>query len=84
MKRLLYSLDIWNILRQFDTFYGHLLIYVVASWYIFPCFGKLCREKSGNPSSMVKRLILFMPVRLTGRTFASGGRRFVVEKTRRL
>jgi hypothetical protein len=30
-------------------FYGHWAIYVVAIWYIFPHFGLLCQEKSGNP-----------------------------------
>jgi hypothetical protein len=32
---------IWYILWQFG--------YVVAIWYIFPHFGILCQEKSGNP-----------------------------------
>jgi hypothetical protein len=48
-------------------FYGHLEYFmvilhilwpfgnVVAIWYIFPCFGTLCREKSGNPVSVCRR-----------------------------
>jgi hypothetical protein len=38
---------IWNILRLFSTFYGH-FGNLVAIWYIFPRFGVLCQEKSGN------------------------------------
>jgi hypothetical protein len=41
---------IWNILRPFDIFYDHLVIYVVTIWYIFPRFGILCQEKSGSPA----------------------------------
>jgi hypothetical protein len=33
-KRLLYSLAIWKILQPFCTFYGHLVIYIEAIWYI--------------------------------------------------
>jgi hypothetical protein len=33
-----------NILRPFGN--------VVVIWYIFPCFGILCQEKSGNPGSV--------------------------------
>jgi hypothetical protein len=44
-------------------FYGHLEYFtviwyslwpfgnVVVIWYIFPCFGILCQEKSGNPDT---------------------------------
>jgi hypothetical protein len=31
----------WNILRPFGN--------VVVIWYMFPHFGILCQEKSGNP-----------------------------------
>jgi hypothetical protein len=31
-------------------FYG-LLVCFMAIWYIFPRFGKLCQDKSGNPAS---------------------------------
>jgi hypothetical protein len=33
------------VLWLFGTFYGH----VVAIWFIFPRFGTLCKERSGNP-----------------------------------
>jgi hypothetical protein len=32
---------IWEILRQLSN--------LMAIWYIFPLFGTLCQEKSGNP-----------------------------------
>jgi hypothetical protein len=38
----------WNI-WTFGTFYGHLVILVLI-WFIFPRFGILCKEKSGNPA----------------------------------
>jgi hypothetical protein len=36
-----YFTVIWNILWPFGN--------VVVIWYIFPRFGILCQEKSGNP-----------------------------------
>jgi hypothetical protein len=43
---------IWYILWPFGN--------VVAIWYIFPRFGLLCREKSGNPGlRRVKKTIHF-------------------------
>jgi hypothetical protein len=36
-------------LRPFDILYRHLLYFVVI-WYIFPRFGVLYHEKSGNPA----------------------------------
>jgi hypothetical protein len=60
-KLLVYFMVIWNILRSFVIFYGHLEYFtaiwyslwpfgnVVVIWHNFPRFGKLCREKSGNP-----------------------------------
>jgi hypothetical protein len=39
---------IWNILRPFVTFHGH-LVNLAAIWYIFHHLGTLCQEKSGNP-----------------------------------
>jgi hypothetical protein len=36
-----YVIDIWAIWRKFGNF--------VVIWYIFPRFGILCQEKSGNP-----------------------------------
>jgi hypothetical protein len=47
-KMPIYFLVVWNILRSFGVFYGH-LENVVVIWYIFPHFGILCQEKSGNP-----------------------------------
>jgi hypothetical protein len=44
-KMLVYFMVIWNILRPFRIYYGHLVI-----WYISPRFGIFfCQEKSGNP-----------------------------------
>jgi hypothetical protein len=60
-KMLVYFMVIWNLLRSFGIFYGHLESFtviwyilwlfgnVVVIWYIFPRFGILCQEKSGNP-----------------------------------
>jgi hypothetical protein len=40
----------WYSLWPFGiVYYGHFVIYVVVIWYIFPRFGKLYHEKSGNP-----------------------------------
>jgi hypothetical protein len=40
--QLEYLSDIWYILWLFGN--------LVAIWYIFPHFGKLCQEKPGNPA----------------------------------
>jgi hypothetical protein len=32
------------------------LVHFVVIWYIFPCFGMLCIEKSGNPVSYLNEL----------------------------
>jgi hypothetical protein len=37
-KRLLYYLAVWNILQPFRTYFGHLVIYLVAIRNIFPPF----------------------------------------------
>jgi hypothetical protein len=37
-------------LRQLEIFFG-LLVYFVVIWYIFPGFGILYQEKSGNPAT---------------------------------
>jgi hypothetical protein len=42
-------MTIWPILRPLELFYGH-LVYFVLIWYIFPRFGILDQEKSGNPA----------------------------------
>jgi hypothetical protein len=47
LKMLVYFIEFLSILRPFDTFYGH-LVYFVVIWYIFPRFGILYQEKSGN------------------------------------
>jgi hypothetical protein len=39
---------IWPILRAFGKFCDH-LVYFSQFWYIFPSFGMVYREKSGNP-----------------------------------
>jgi hypothetical protein len=38
----------WTIIGPLEIFYGH-LVYFVVIWYIFPRFGILDQEKSGNP-----------------------------------
>jgi hypothetical protein len=43
-KILIYFKDIWNILRPFGIFYGHLVTLVY--FYLFWC---IILEKSGNP-----------------------------------
>jgi hypothetical protein len=40
----------WKFVVIFVTFYGQ-LVYFVVFWYIFPRFGILCHEKSGNPDT---------------------------------
>jgi hypothetical protein len=47
-KILVDFMTIWSILRPLQIFYGH-LVYLVVIWYIFPRFGILDQEKSGNP-----------------------------------
>jgi hypothetical protein len=54
-KILVYFMVIWNILQSFGIFYGHLVYLwpfgnVVVICYIFPRFGILRQEKSGNPA----------------------------------
>jgi hypothetical protein len=51
---LVYFMAIWNILRSFWYIlwpFGN----VVVIWYVFPRFGNLCQEKSGNPACAVVR-----------------------------
>jgi hypothetical protein len=48
-------MTIWSILRPLEIFYGH-LVYFVVIWYIFPRFGILDQEKSGNPAAEPQRL----------------------------
>jgi hypothetical protein len=39
-----------------NIFNGHLIHFVVM-WYIFPRFGMLYREKSGNPGHKSRRVL---------------------------
>jgi hypothetical protein len=48
-KILVYFMTIWSILLPLEILYGHLAYFAVI-WYIFPRFGILCQEKSGNPA----------------------------------
>jgi hypothetical protein len=45
-KMLVHLICIWNILLQFGN--------LVVSWYIFPPFGILYQEKSGNPDELAE------------------------------
>jgi hypothetical protein len=60
-------MTIWSILRPLEIFYVH-LVYFVVFWYIFPCYGILDQEKSGNPDPFFSRV--------------SGSRRFHVLEIR--
>jgi hypothetical protein len=40
----------WYILCPFGIYYGH-LVYFIAILYIFPRFGILLQEKTGNPGA---------------------------------
>jgi hypothetical protein len=72
---LIYFMVIWQILWPFDLVYSH-LAYFVAIWNIlwsfgiciFPRFGLLHQEKSGNPNrlpgSNFKALETFLPILL--------------------
>jgi hypothetical protein len=57
-KILVYFMTVWSILRPLQIFYGH-LVYFVVFWYIFPRFGILDQEKSGNPASSSDHLEKF-------------------------
>jgi hypothetical protein len=45
-------MTIWSILRPLEIFCGH-MVYFVMIWCIFPRFGILDQEKSGNPATPV-------------------------------
>jgi hypothetical protein len=51
LKMLIHFMVICIILKPFGIFYGHYVCNVVVFWYIFPRFGVLCQEKSGNPGA---------------------------------
>jgi uncharacterized membrane protein YkvI len=44
-KMVVCFMVIWYILWQFGN--------VVVIWYIFPCFGIFCQEKSGSPAAQI-------------------------------
>jgi hypothetical protein len=46
-KMLVNYMAIWSIVRLLGIFCGH-LVYFMVIWYIFPRFGMLYQEKSGN------------------------------------
>jgi hypothetical protein len=48
-KILAYFMTIGSILRPLEVIYGH-SVYFVDIWFIFPRFGILYQEKSGNPA----------------------------------
>jgi hypothetical protein len=58
-----YFTGIWDILWQFGN--------LVTIWDIFPCFGALCQEKSGNPASQRKDFLTFYFVYIL-RAFVAG------------
>jgi hypothetical protein len=48
-SQLEYYTPVWCILRPFGN--------VMALWYIFHHFGKLCPEKSGNLAKKTKKIV---------------------------
>jgi hypothetical protein len=62
----IYFETIWSILWPLEIFYAHLEQFGVL-WYIYPRFGILCQEKSGNPvafaclTTMMERLTAKIP-----------------------
>jgi hypothetical protein len=56
MERVCIFRVIWNKLQPFGIFYTYPFGNLVVIWYIFPRFGILCKEKSGNPAGDVERL----------------------------
>jgi hypothetical protein len=57
-KMCVYFWDIWSISQPFCLIYGNLVNFVVI-WYIFPRFGMLYQEKSGNPGTFVSSLFVY-------------------------
>jgi hypothetical protein len=61
-------MSIWSILRPFGIFYGT-LVYFIVIWNIFPRFGMLCHEKSGNPAldeGETETMLVFTSVQIRG------------------
>jgi hypothetical protein len=52
MERVCIFRVIWNKLQPFGIFYTYPFGNLVVIWYIFPRFGILCKEKSGNPGEI--------------------------------
>jgi hypothetical protein len=78
-KMLICFMVIWNILWPFGIFYDHLVQFVFI-WYIFPVFGIMHKEKSGNPASgqstsskknKLKKVLANTCFRFVGPTFDS-------------
>jgi hypothetical protein len=57
MENVRVVLAVWNILRHFGIFYGH-MVSLCPFWYIFARFGILHQEKSGNPALYLFFLLL--------------------------
>jgi hypothetical protein len=51
----LYCMDVWSIFWNFSDIFNVHLVYFVVIWYIFPRFGMLYQEKSGNPGKKLKK-----------------------------
>jgi hypothetical protein len=49
---LVYFIAIWSILRQFGTFRGQLVHFMLIWYTYFPRFGMLHQEKSCNPAAL--------------------------------
>jgi hypothetical protein len=62
LKVLVNFLAPWSVLRPFGLNYGH-LVYFGFIWYIFPRFGMLYKEKSGNTGLPEKNVFPFFSVR---------------------
>jgi hypothetical protein len=55
------DIGILAVLQPFGKFCGHLGYFMVI-WYIFPCFGMLYKEKSGNPGRHHKFNLFAQPM----------------------
>jgi hypothetical protein len=60
-----WNVKVWYLKWPFDTFYGHLVICVVASWYILPRFG-ICVKKNLATLVSVENIVctIFCPTKL--------------------
>jgi hypothetical protein len=62
--RYTYSSAIWNILRPFSTFYGHWVIKLQNSTYIFSRFGIFCQENLATLLTSLCEFIEWAPGRV--------------------